>query len=122
MHFLPQGYGVVIIEGGNCGIFLSTGIIVAVFRHDGITAWNSEVLKMSVKTPASWSAHSLSTCPGLLLPLLSKCLLSSGFSCAQTEWLLIRARNTFPVVSQISIHPSIHYCPLIWGRVAGAAA
>lgn len=45
--------------------FLGTGMIVAVFRHDGNRAWISEVLKMSVRTPVSWSAHSLTTCPGM---------------------------------------------------------
>ena len=45
---------------------LGTGIILAVLRHDGTTAWISEVLKISVRTPVSWSAHSLSTCPGML--------------------------------------------------------
>ena len=38
--------------------FLGTGIIVAVLRHDGATASISEVLKMSVRTPVSWSGHS----------------------------------------------------------------
>lgn len=45
--------------------FSGTGIIVAVFRHDGTRAWISEVLKMSVRTPVSWSAHSLTTRSGV---------------------------------------------------------
>lgn len=46
--------------------FLETGIIVADLKHGGMTAWFSEVLKMSVKTWASWSAHSLISRPGML--------------------------------------------------------
>ena len=47
--------------------FLGTGITVAVLRHDGTAARISEVLKMSVRTPVSWSAHSLSTHLGMFL-------------------------------------------------------
>ena len=34
-------------------------------------------------------------------PLLSGCSLSSGFSCVQTEWLLVRVRNIFPCSSGV---------------------
>merc|ERR1712035_163550 len=46
--------------------FFGTGIIVADLKHGGTTAWFSEVLKMSVSTWASWSAHSLISRPGML--------------------------------------------------------
>ena len=47
--------------------FLGTGVIVTVLRHDGTTPWISEVMKMSMRAPVSWSAHSLSTHPCMLL-------------------------------------------------------
>lgn len=53
-------YRVVVIER------MGTSIIVAVFRHDGTIAWFSEMLTMSMRTPASWSAHSLCTHSGML--------------------------------------------------------
>lgn len=34
-------------------------------KHVGITDGNNERLKMSLKTPARWSAHALSTHPGI---------------------------------------------------------
>ncbi len=46
--------------------FLDTGMMVAALKHDGTTAWINEVLSMSVRTQASWSAHSLTTRPGML--------------------------------------------------------
>lgn len=46
--------------------FLGTGIMVVVLKHVGTMALLMEMLKMSVKTPASCSAHSLSTLPGML--------------------------------------------------------
>ncbi len=77
--------------------FLGTGIIIAVLKHDGTTAWSSEVLKMSVRTGASWSVHSFRT----------RCLLGVDFfqgppdiSCVKTKYLLI-LRNTFPCRSVI---------------------
>lgn len=42
---------------------MGSGTIVADFRQGGMMDWESEVLKMLVKTPASWSAHSLRTLP-----------------------------------------------------------
>ncbi len=43
----------------------STGPMVAVLKHEGITDRERERLKMSAKTPASWYAHALSTRPGM---------------------------------------------------------
>lgn len=40
-------------------------MIVAVLKHGGTTTWSSEVWNMSIRTPATWSAHSLSTQPGM---------------------------------------------------------
>lgn len=45
----------------------STGMMVAVFRQVGSMAWCSELLKMVVKTAASWCAHDFSTLTGILL-------------------------------------------------------
>lgn len=44
---------------------LGTGIIVAVLKQVGTAALAKDILKMSVKTSASWYAHSLSTLPGM---------------------------------------------------------
>ena len=46
--------------------FFGTGMMVVVLKHVGTTAVLREMLKMSVRTSASWSAHSLSTLPGIL--------------------------------------------------------
>lgn len=37
---------------------LGGGTIVAALKHEGTTVWTSEVLKMSVHTGVSWTAHS----------------------------------------------------------------
>jgi hypothetical protein len=44
--------------------FLSTGTMVVCLKHVGITDSIRERLKISVKTPTSWSAHDPSTRPG----------------------------------------------------------
>src|SRR4029434_5549405 len=44
---------------------LGTGIIIAVLKQVGTAALAKDILKMSVKTSASWYAHSLSTLPGM---------------------------------------------------------
>ncbi len=41
-------------------------MIVVDLRHVGMTAWLSEVLKISVRTSVSCSAQSFSTRPGIL--------------------------------------------------------
>ena len=38
--------------------------MVLCLKHVGITDWVRERLKMSVKSPASWSVHALSKRPG----------------------------------------------------------
>lgn len=54
---------------------------VVVMRHVRMTAWLSEVLKMSVRTSVSCSAQSLSTCPGMFsgLPALHGLILDRVF-------------------------------------------
>lgn len=47
-------------------VFLRTGMMVVALKPVGMTAWLSEVLKMSVKTSESSAAKSLSTRPGIL--------------------------------------------------------
>ncbi len=42
------------------------GMISVDLRHVGMTAWLSEVLKISVRTSVSCSAQSVSTRPGML--------------------------------------------------------
>ena len=46
-------------------MFLDTGAMVVCLKHVGITDSIRDMLKMSVKTPASWSAHARSTRPGI---------------------------------------------------------
>ncbi len=39
--------------------------MVDFLKHEGATDIERDILKMSVKTPASWNAHALSTRPGM---------------------------------------------------------
>jgi hypothetical protein len=45
-------------------VFLGTGSMVVCLKHVGVTDWVREMLKLSVKTLAIWSAHAPSTRPG----------------------------------------------------------
>ena len=45
-------------------VFLGTGTLIVCLKHVAITDSIRDMLKMSVKTPASWSANAQSTRPG----------------------------------------------------------
>ncbi len=45
--------------------FFGMGTMVDFLKHEGTTDREREMLKMSVKTPASWNAHARSTRPGM---------------------------------------------------------
>ena len=45
---------------------LGIGIMVDVFRQEGVAAWARDRLKILVNTVESWSAHSFSSFPGTL--------------------------------------------------------
>jgi hypothetical protein len=45
-------------------VFLGTGNLMVCLKHVAITDSIRDMLEMSVKTPASWSAHARSTHPG----------------------------------------------------------
>lgn len=54
---------IVTVSGSRC--FLGKGIIIDDFRQDGTADCESDLLKMMVKIPASWSAQSFNTHPGM---------------------------------------------------------
>ncbi len=56
-------------------IFFGTGMITVDLRHMGMTAWLSEVLKISVRTSVSCSAQFFSKWPGMLSGPTSLCRL-----------------------------------------------
>ncbi len=45
-------------------VVLGTGMITDDFRQVGMMAWVREMLKILVRIPESWSAHTESTFPG----------------------------------------------------------
>ena len=61
----------------DTGDFLGTGIMVVVLRHDGTVTLLREMLKMSVRSSASWSAYPLSTLLGMLSGPAALCGLQS---------------------------------------------
>ena len=40
--------------------------MLVLLKHVGTTDWSRDVLKVSVNSSASWSAHTMSTLPGIL--------------------------------------------------------
>lgn len=78
------------VECCDLRFYFGTGIMVAVQKHDGTMAWSSEVLKMSVRTQTSCSAHSFRAHPGMLsgawcLPCVDPLQSLPHISCIQME-------------------------------------
>ena len=68
-------YGYVVIRQ-VAFVFLGTGTIVVCLKHVGIITSIRDMLKISVKTPARWSAHTRSTRSGILSGPAALCMLT----------------------------------------------
>ncbi len=66
-HLLKMGVRATFLQSFKHVIlfFFGMGTMVDFLKHEGATDRERDILKMSVKTPASWNAHALSTRPGM---------------------------------------------------------
>ena len=86
-------------------MFLGTGTMVVCLKHLGITDSIRDMLKMSVKTPASWSAHAWITRHGnpsgpaaLCMLTCLKVLLTSA-----TESVITQSSGTAGALMHVSV-------------------